>query len=218
MELSNVQEDYVKTVWTLEQTAERVKMHKVALRMGVKSPTVAAMFNSLEKLNLIVYDRKEGARLTETGRRAAEGLIRKHRLIETFLQKVLDIEEPLLHEEAEKLEHVISDQVIMKIDAYLGYPLTDPHGSLIPLDDDRNREYFMDELKSAVKFKVTRIPIKGNERTFCLENGFSPGSYWQIEQIGPRNESFLVYNGDRFLAISDHLAAKIKILISREMG
>ena len=108
--VSRVQQDYIKTIWNFEQTAQNARMSTVAETMGVKPPSVLAMFRQLDRMNLIDYDKKIGAVLTERGRREAENLIRKHRLIETFLNRVLEIEEPLLHDEAEKLEHVMSDQ------------------------------------------------------------------------------------------------------------
>ena len=125
----------------MDQVGEKAKMKIVADRLFVKPPTVLAMFKQLLKFGLISYDKYDGAKLTHTGLREAEELIRKHRLIETFLRTVLKIEEPLVHNEAEKLEHVISDQLIMKIDEFLNYPNIDPHGSIIPLSNAGEIKY-----------------------------------------------------------------------------
>jgi DtxR family Mn-dependent transcriptional regulator len=215
LNLSRTQQDYIKSIWNLDQTGAKAGMKVVADTLLVKSPTVLAMFRQLSKMGLISYDKHQGARLTTAGHVEAEQLIRKHRLIETFLRSVLKIEEPLLHNEAEKLEHVISDQLIMKIDEYLKYPSTDPHGSIIPLSSDGDIQYALHEIEPSIPFKVIQIPMIGKEKMYCTDNEFLPGSEWKIKNVGPKSESFLVTNNKVFLAISDHLAEKIKVTIVR---
>lgn len=216
MSLSRTQQDYIKAIWNLYQLGEKAKMKTVADLLVVKPPTVVTMFKQLSKFGLISYNRHDGAILTESGLREAEQLIRKHRLIETFLRTVLKIEEPLLHDEAEKLEHVMSDQLIMKIDEFLNYPIKDPHGSIIPLADMGDIQYALHEIEPEILFKVVQIPMTGNEKKYCSDNAFLPGSEWLIKKVGPQNESFLVTNDDVYLAISDHLADKIRVTIIRD--
>jgi DtxR family Mn-dependent transcriptional regulator len=215
LELSKTQQDYIKAIWYLDQIGEKAKMKAVADMLVVKPPTVVAMYRQLSKFGLISYNKQEGAKLTVSGRREAEQLIRKHRLIETFLRTVLKIEEPLLHNEAEKLEHVMSDQLIMKIDEFLNYPITDPHGSIIPLSRMGDIQYTLNEIEVDIPFKVIQIPMTGKEKKYCTDNDFLPGTEWQIKKIGPQNESFLVSNSKVYLAISDHLAEKIRVTIIR---
>ena len=215
MNLSRTQQDYIKAVWNLNQSGEKVKMKVVADTLLVKPPTVLAMFRQLSKMGLISYNKYQGARLTAAGRGEAEQLIRKHRLIETFLRSVLKIEEPLLHDEAEKLEHVMSDQLIMKIDEYLDYPSTDPNGSIIPLSSDGDIQYALNEIEPSIQFRVIKIPMSGKEKNYCTDNEFLPGSEWKIKNVGPKSESFLVTNNEAYLAISDHLAEKIRVTIVR---
>jgi DtxR family Mn-dependent transcriptional regulator len=200
----------------LAQLGEKAKMTVVAEILLVKPPTVLAMFRQLLKFGLISYNKHEGAKLTANGLREAEQLIRKHRLIETFLRSVLKIEEPLLHDEAEKLEHVMSDQLIMKIDEFLNYPSMDPHGSIIPLSGVGDIQYALHEVEADIPFKVIQIPMTGKEKNYCTDNEFLPGSKWRIQNVGPKNESFLVTNSDVYLAISDHLAEKIRVTIIRD--
>jgi DtxR family Mn-dependent transcriptional regulator len=216
LDLSRTQQDYIKAIWNLSQLEEKAKMKVVADILLVKPPTVLAMFRQLSKVGLISYDKREGAKLTVVGRGEAEQLIRKHRLIETFLRSVLKIEEPLLHDEAEKLEHVISDQLIMKIDEYLNYPSTDPHGSIIPLSHVGDIQYALHEVEPDIPFKIIQIPMTGKEKNYCIDNDFLPGSEWKIKNVGPKNESFLVTNSEVYLAISDHLAEKIRVTIVRD--
>jgi len=216
LSLSRTQQDYIKVIWNLDQLEKKARMKVVADMLLVKPPTVLAMFRQLTKLGLISYDKREGAKLTVSGRGEAEQLIRKHRLIETFLRRVLEIEEPLIHDEAEKLEHVMSDQLIMKIDEYLNYPSMDPHGSIIPLARVGDIQYALHEVEPDIPFKVIQIPMAGKEKNYCTDNAFLPGSEWKIKNVGPKNESFLVTNNDVYLAISDHLAEKIRVTIMRD--
>ncbi len=215
LKISRTQQDYIKTIWNCEQFEKRAKMKVVADLLAVKSPTVVTMFKQLSRFGLITYDKKAGAKLTDQGRAEAEQLIRKHRLIETFFRSVLNIEEPLLHDEAEKLEHVMSDQLIMRIDEYLNYPNTDPHGSIIPLAGTDELQYTLNEMEPNIFFKVLLVPMSGKEKKYCFDNGFLPGSRWKISQIDPKGESFLVGNENNYLAISDHMAEKIKVTMVR---
>ena len=216
MKISRAQQDYIKTIWNLEQEQKRAGMTIVAEVLCVKPPTVLAMFHQLSRRALIHYDKREGAVLTSYGRVEAERLIRKHRLIETFLNRVLKIEEPLLHDEAEKLEHVISDQLIMKIDEYLKYPRTDPHGSIIPLSGTDEIQYVLVEIEEGIPFKVVQIPMAGKEKVYCSDHDFFPGSRWEIKKASPGGDSFLVTNGENYLALSRHLAQKIKVTVLRD--
>jgi DtxR family Mn-dependent transcriptional regulator len=216
LSLSRTQQDYIKVIWNLDQSEEKAKMKLVADALLVKPPTVLTMFRQLSRMGLISYDKYQGAKLTAIGRGEAEQLIRKHRLIETFLRTVLKIEEPLLHDEAEKLEHVISDQLIMKIDEYLNYPSMDPHGSIIPLASDGDIQYALHEIEPNIAFRVKQIPMSGKEKNYCTDNEFLPGSEWKIENVGPKSESYLITNNKVFLAISDHLAEKIRVTIIRD--
>jgi DtxR family Mn-dependent transcriptional regulator len=209
MELSYTQQDYLKAIWKLEDGLQVAKMKLIASEIGVKPPTVSAMIRQLEHMNLITYSKQTGACLTGDGKREAEKIIRNHRLIETFLQEVFKLEEPLLHSEAEKLEHAISDHLIGKIDEYLGYPSTDPHGSKIPGPYLGPKTCQLDEIDTNVEFSIQEIPSSQKEKKYCLENGFTEGSSWHIEQIGPNRESFLVTNGKSYLALSAMIASNV---------
>lgn len=212
MNLSNTQQDYIKVLWRMENDLQPARMKTVAESIGVKPPTVSFMFRQLENMDLISYNRKTGAHLTRSGHREARKIVRNHRLIETFLQKVLKLEESFLHVEAEKLEHVVSDQLIRKIDKFLGFPKTDPHGSEIPQSISENYVVAMHQIDPDVLFEIKEIPKNNPDKNFCIGNRFIPGSHWIVRQVAPRGESFLVQNGEKFLAISDHLAQQIKVI------
>jgi DtxR family Mn-dependent transcriptional regulator len=103
--------------------------------VGVTPGTATTMVKSLAEARLLKYEAREGVRLTAAGHRLANRVLRRHRLVERFLVEVLDMDWAEVHDEAEDLEHAISDKVLERIDALLGHPETDPHGSPIPRGD-----------------------------------------------------------------------------------
>src|SRR5205809_1615114 len=133
---SSTVEDYVKQIY-LEQlgAADRddlVSMGRLAAAMGVVPGTATAMIKALADAGLVEYEPRGGARLTRGGERLALHVLRRHRLVELFLVKVLGLDWSEVHDEAEELEHAISDKVLDKIDKLLGHPSVDPHGDPIP--------------------------------------------------------------------------------------
>jgi len=213
MILSAIQEDYIKIIWNLEQSEQVSRPISVAELLNVKPPTVLSMFKQLEKLNLICYNKKEGALLTSKGKIRAEKLVRKHRLIETFLDKVLEIEDPVLHNEAERLEHVISDQLTVYIDRFLGFPKIDPHGEIIPQMTASQKLIKLSNLESNIEFKIALIPMNGDYGEYCVQNNLIPGNRWLIKNFGPGRESYLISNGEKYLSISKDFAEKIEVTL-----
>lgn len=214
--LSLVKEDYLKVIWYLEQTDQCVHLNTVANMLNVKSPTVLSMFHQLEGLDILTYDKKNGAKLTSFGKKKAEKLIRKHRLIETFLGQVLNIKEPLLHLEAENLEHAVSEQLMMHVDRFLGYPKIDPHGSIIPLSETRSMIYSLNEIEKDIEFIITKIPMSGLKKQYCHHNDLLPGSKWKIIEIEPERASYLITNGEQHLSLSSNIAEKIQVNLNKE--
>ena len=131
--LSNTVEQYLKTIYqqTLRGKA-LVEIGMVVEAMGVAPATVTAMMHTLAAAGFIDYQPRRGVELTERGRIEGQRLLRRHRLIETFLERVLGYDLSEVHPDAEALEHAASDTYIDKIDALLNYPTVDPHGSPIP--------------------------------------------------------------------------------------
>jgi DtxR family transcriptional regulator, Mn-dependent transcriptional regulator len=130
--LSSTVEDYLKAVLKMEDLKEKVTTSAVARRLEVTDPTVTDMLRKLQKAGLLEYKPYYGATLTEQGRLIALKLLRRHRLIELFLHKLMGYGWEQVHEEAEKLEHVVSDFFIERVDVLLNHPLKDPHGEAIP--------------------------------------------------------------------------------------
>jgi DtxR family Mn-dependent transcriptional regulator len=130
-------ENYVKAIYLLakEGEAEAVATGQIAAALGVLPGTVTSMLKTLDDSNLATYTPYEGVRLTAAGRGLALRVLRRHRLIELFLTRTLNMSWDEVHEEAEHMEHAVSDWLIDRIDTYLGYPSADPHGDPIPKAD-----------------------------------------------------------------------------------
>ena len=123
--------DYIKAIWDLGGVGS-ASTKDVAARLLVSPASVSNMFVRLQEMGLAEYERYQGASLTERGRVEALRLVRRHRLIETFLLKHLGYDWQEVHEEAERLEHAVSDGFTVRLAEFLGHPDHDPHGDPIP--------------------------------------------------------------------------------------
>jgi DtxR family Mn-dependent transcriptional regulator len=134
-------ENYLKQLYLEQQhtAAELVSMGKLASAMGVVPGTATTMVKALADSGLVEYEPRGGVRLTRGGEQLALHVLRRHRLVELFLVKVVGLDWSEVHAEAEELEHAISDKVLEKIDALLGHPSVDPHGDPIPLPNGHVR-------------------------------------------------------------------------------
>lgn len=133
MEHSHTEENYLKAIYKLQEAnGETVANSMLAKELSVHSASVTDMLKKMAKKKLIVYQKSKGVKLSETGRSIAINIIRKHRLWEVFLVDKLQFGWDEVHEIAEQLEHIHSDLLIDKLDRYLGFPKSDPHGDPIP--------------------------------------------------------------------------------------
>lgn len=137
-DLSTVAQDYLKVIWTAQEwSLERVSTKMLAERLGVSASTASESIRKLADQGLVDHEKYGAVTLTEAGRRAALAMVRRHRLMETFLVNELGYSWDEVHDEAEVLEHAVSDTMLDRIDAKLGYPTRDPHGDPIPAADGR---------------------------------------------------------------------------------
>src|SRR5215212_7408569 len=126
--------DYLKAIWEVGGSGA-ASTKDIADRLSISSASVSNMFVRLREMGLAEYERYQGASLTETGREEALRLVRRHRLIETFLLEHLGYSWQEVHEEAERLEHAVSDAFTERLAEFLGHPAYDPHGDPIPAAD-----------------------------------------------------------------------------------
>jgi DtxR family Mn-dependent transcriptional regulator len=129
---TRAQEDYLKALYQLHGDQRPVPTGDLAQRLGISSPSVSEMVSRLSAQGLVEHDRYRGQQLTREGRKVALELVRHHRLLEMFLVRVLGYSWDEVHEEAERLEHVISERMEARIFDLLGRPELDPHGHAIP--------------------------------------------------------------------------------------
>jgi DtxR family transcriptional regulator, Mn-dependent transcriptional regulator len=130
--LSESIQDYLKGIYKLQAAGGRVTITAVARAQGVSPASASAMVKKLTALDLLEHRPYRGARLTDAGERVALEVIRHHRLIELYLAETLGLDVDDVHDEADRLEHVISEELEDRIDRALGYPTHDPHGDPIP--------------------------------------------------------------------------------------
>jgi DtxR family Mn-dependent transcriptional regulator len=158
---SFTEENYLKTIFKLqEQNGDTVANSDLAKAMEVHSASVTDMLKKMAKKKLINYEKSRGFRLTEKGKQIALSIIRKHRLWEAFLVEKLGFGWDEVHEIAEQLEHIQSESLINRLDAYLGHPKADPHGDPIPNANGvlvKSKSILLSELRKDQSGKFTGV-------------------------------------------------------------
>lgn len=158
---SAVTQDYLKVIWAATEWDDNpITVKELAERMGVRPPTASDAIRRLGQQGLVTHRPYGGIELTETGREGAVEMIRRHRLIETFLVEELGYGWDEVHDEAETLEHAVSADLIDRIDRRLGFPERDPHGDPIPTREGAERRPDATPLRGAptgVLLRIARI-------------------------------------------------------------
>jgi len=129
---STSKEDYLRAVYHLKEENDDVRSVQVASYLQVSKPSVSEMLKNLDKDGFIEYKKYSKILLTKKGLNVSKNLTARHRIIETFLKDILNINQKKIHNEAHKLEHAFSDESVHKLNKFLGNPKTDPHGKPIP--------------------------------------------------------------------------------------
>lgn len=183
--LSQAAEDYLKSIYKLQEKGGKVSTGVLAEFLDVKPASVTGMIKKLESMKLIKYERYQGVTLTNAGKAIALEVIRHHRLLELYLFKALGMPWDGVHDEAEKLEHVISEDMEARMDAILGYPTADPHGSPIP---DKN----------GVVPKTESVPMTSLQNgQACVVAEVNDSDSALLRHLG----SFNLYPGTRFRVV-----------------
>lgn len=159
-ELTEPVEDYLKVIYDIERDEDAAATNDIAQRLQIAPASVSGMVRRLAEQGLLEYERYRGVKLTVAGRRAALRTIRRHRVIEAYLVQALGYSWDVVHEEAERLEHAASDDLIDRMAKAIGEPSTDPHGAPIPTRDgrvDERRLRRLSELQPGQRARVTRV-------------------------------------------------------------
>jgi len=213
MVISYTEENYLKAIYTLSHEAEGegVTTNSISGHLKNKAATVTDMLKRLGEKKLIDYKPYQGVKLTDKGKRTAVKVIRKHRLWESFLVQKLNFRWDEVHDIAEQLEHINSDELIEKLDAFLGKPKFDPHGDPIP---DANGRFFsqktipLSELKK--KDQVTVCGVSDHSKSFLqfLSNsGLHLGDVLKIEDQNDYDRSLKVKINNKHSLFLSHKAA-----------
>ncbi len=215
---SSTVENYVKQMYLLEQELQPdlVPMGRMAASLGITPGTATTMVKALAESGLADYEPRSGVRLTEGGRRLALHVLRRHRLVEAFLVKTLGLDWSEVHEEAEQLEHVISDKVLERIDVYLNRPRRDPHGDPIPDGRgriDEAREPTLNDCSLSSPWVVVRIHDQEPEFLQFVERiGLTPGGRVEVCSRDRIADAVTFRNHHaKEISVSTAVAAKIAV-------
>ncbi|PID84702.1 MAG: DtxR family transcriptional regulator [Chloroflexi bacterium] len=183
-------EDYLKTIYTLAEQESPVSTSRIAEARDVKPGSATNMLQRLFKLNLVDYEKHYGVTLTESGEKIALEVIRHHRLLELYLSEALGFGWDEVHEQADLLEHVISEKLEERIAAVLGNPTVDPHGDPIPAKDGtmiHQDTRLLATVLPGEHITVTRIPDDGNSKRlrYLAELGLRPGTDAVVTAVAP---------------------------------
>lgn len=211
-------EDYLKIIFELESVAGVAGTNEIASALGFAPASVSGMVRRLAEQGLITHERYRGVRLTTLGRRAALRTIRRHRVIEAYLTTALGYPWDRVHDEAERLEHAASDELIDRMAAAIGEPATDPHGAPIPTRDGTLEEpalMALDEVEVGARVSIQRVGDRDAERLrYLAEVGITPGRTVQVLSRAPFDGPIELRVGRSTRAIGPMLAKQILVKAS----
>lgn len=211
-------ENYLKAIYKLERSDERATTGQVAKRLGISAPSASRMLKRLSEADLVLHSPYQGVRLTDKGRAQALRVVRNHRILESYLVKVLGMSWDCVDAEVEGIEHVVSDELINRMEEALGFPRVDPHGSPIPARDgslpNLDGTVALPEVQPGGRARVSRVVDAPPEALSHLESrGMKPGT----EILFVRQEPFhgplvLEIDGEeRILGIE--LARRVQVVV-----
>ncbi|MCA9933835.1 MAG: metal-dependent transcriptional regulator [Anaerolineales bacterium] len=209
-------EDYLKTIYMLCEEESPVSTSRIAEARDVKPASVTSMLQRLAKLNLVFYEKHRGVSLTETGEKLALEVIRHHRLLELYLMEALGFAWDEVHDQADVLEHVISEKLEERIADFLGHPIVDPHGDPIPTKDGTIISVDMQpltSLKAGSTGTVGRIMDDANSDMlrYLAELGMIPGVRLEVVEVAPFDGPITVLVGTERRVIGHTVAESILI-------
>lgn len=194
---SLAEENYLKAIYKIqEKHGDMVTTSALAETLGINAASVTDFIKKMAAKKLISYEKSKGVKLSEAGRQIALSIIRKHRLWEVWLVNNLGFKWDEVHEIAEQLEHVISDELIEQLDKHLGYPKTDPHGDLIPDAKGRfikNISKPLNECTTGDNVKFTGVAEHSNPfLQYLTKSNIKLGDEMLVEAIEEFDRSFQI--------------------------
>ncbi len=182
-------EDYLKAIYDIERGGEAAATNDIAARLGIAAASVSGMIRRLADQGLISHERYKGTRLTAAGRKAALRTIRRHRVIEAYLARALGYPWDRVHEEAERLEHAASEELVDRMARAIGEPHIDPHGAPIPTregDVDETPLRTLLELKPGQRCRVVSVADEDADLLrYVAKLGLRPGAHVEVVDRAP---------------------------------
>ena len=220
---SSTVENYLKAIYqgqsSLARGARLVPMGQVAAALGVTPGTATTMVKALAESGLAEYEPYSGVRLSPAGEKLAGLVLRRHRLVELFLVQVMGMSWAEVHDEAEQLEHVVSERLIERIDDMLGHPTHDPHGDPIPNPEGAIMAKHLESLLTCpvgTPLRVTRIADQDPAfLRFIESNDLKPGQQVEVESRDTAADSVRLRRNQDELTIGTGAASKLLVEIER---
>ncbi|WP_197021763.1 metal-dependent transcriptional regulator [Brevibacterium sp. VCM10] len=209
-------EDYVTLIWkAYEWPGGRPSTTEMAEQLGVTASTVSANLKKLARDGYIDYEPYGQIVLTDAGRRIAVEIVRRHRIVESYLVEALGLTWDQVHDEADRLEHAVSDLVLERMNAAMGSPQRDPHGDPIPDADGRTAEFpsrRLQETPPGVEVEVVRVSDRSPELLrYLTDRGIVIGTKLQVRSISSAASSIAVSIGDESIELALDAADAIRV-------
>jgi len=213
--LTQAMENYLKTIFEVLEKDERATTSAISERLDVAPASVTAMVKKLAQLKLVTHKRYQGVLLTRVGERAALEIVRHHRLLELYLTEALGVPWDRVHDEAEKLEHVLSEDLEDRIADVLGDPKTDPHGAPIPARDGSMQRVDARDL-SVVSAGETVTVVEVDDRDPELLKYLGglklfPGTEIEVAQIEPWEGPLMLKVNGKDIVLGRRAATHIRV-------
>jgi DtxR family Mn-dependent transcriptional regulator len=211
---SQAEENYLKTIYALEREySNEVSTNLIASKIKTKASSVTDMLKKLANKDLVVYKKYQGVYLTEQGKLSALKVIRKHRLWECFLVQKLNFNWEEVHDIAEQLEHVKSEMLVDKLDAFLKYPKLDPHGDPIP---DSHGRVILNKTQTISDMRIgssgTLVGVRDSSATFLKylnKKNLALGDKIKVIDIEPFDNSYHIETRTHRLVITSNVAENL---------
>jgi DtxR family transcriptional regulator, Mn-dependent transcriptional regulator len=210
-------QDYLKNIYELTENGESASTNALAKKMNVRAPSVTGMVQKMASSRpaLVEYQKHQGVTLTREGKRAALEVIRHHRLLEAWLVQTLGYSWDEVHEEAERLEHVISEDFEHRIATAMGHPVRDPHGELIPTEDltmPIDRSTPLSRLRPKQAAIIKRVIASDSALLRYLDElGLVPGAQIEIREYSPFDHNLTIKAGRKLFVLGLNITSKIFI-------
>jgi DtxR family Mn-dependent transcriptional regulator len=208
-------QDYLKNIYELTENGEAASTNALARKLHISAPSVTGMVQKLAsaKPALVEYQKHQGVTLTHEGKKAALEVIRHHRLLEAWLVQTLGYSWDEVHEEAERLEHVISEDFERRIATAMGHPLRDPHGELIPTEDLKmplDDSTPLSSLRPNQTATIQRVKASETQLLRYLEGlGLVPGTQIEIKEYSPFDQNLTIKVGRKSFVLGLNITSKV---------